>query len=161
MRTVYSLVERDARVDFFPYHPLKLRLWLLAGLLISLSLTVWAVVGFTGSQEPREILRAGLSLGLASAMALTLFRLRPRKDWGVRLTQISVLVSRPRRGLIEVPWSSVREVRRLGEKRDTLALWLDEKERVLVPRHLFARKADFELLVKTIEERMPTPRYDA
>ncbi len=148
-------------MDFFPYHPLKLRLWLLAGLLISLSLTAWAIVGFTGSQEPREILRAGLSLGLASAMALTLFRLRPRKDWGVRLTQISVLVSRPRRGLIEVPWASVREVRRLGEKRDTLALWLDEKERVLVPRHLFAREADFDLLVKTIEERMPTPRYDA
>lgn len=148
-------------MDFFPYHPLKLRLWLLAGLLISSALTVWAVLGFTGSQEPREILRAGLSLGLAGAMALTLFRLRPRKGWGVRLTPLSVLVSRPRRGFIEVPWSSVREVRRLGEKRDTLALWLDEQQRVLVPAHLFARRADFEALARTIEERMPAPRYDA
>lgn len=148
-------------MDFFPYHPLKLRLWLLVGLLISGALTVWAALSFTGTQEPREILRAGLSLGLFAAMAVMLFRLRPREDWGVRLTQISVLISRPRRGLIEVPWSSVREVRRLGEKRDTLALWLDEQERVLVPSHLFAKKSDFESMVKTIEERMPTPRYDA
>lgn len=148
-------------MDFFPYHPLKLRLWLLVGLLISSALTVWALLGFTGTQEPREILRAGLSMGLCAAMAVSLFKLRPRKDWGVRLTQISVLISRPRTGLIEVPWASVREVRRLGEKRDTLALWLDEQQRVLVPAHLFAKKSDFEALAKTIEERMPTPRYDA
>ncbi|PZR03535.1 MAG: hypothetical protein DI536_35865 [Archangium gephyra] len=148
-------------MDFFPYHPLKLRLWLLGGLLISSALTVWALFGFTGTQEPREILRAGLSMGLCAAMAVMFFKLRPRKDWGVRLTQISVLVSRPRNGLIEVPWSSVREIRRLGEKRDTLALWLDEEQRVLVPAHLFAKKSDFEALVKTLEERMPPPRYDA
>lgn len=148
-------------MDFFPYHPIKLRLWLLAGTLVSGALTAWAVFSFTGTQEPREILRAGLSLGLFAAMATAVFKLRPRKDWGVRITQISVLVSKPRRGLIEVPWASVREVRRLGEKRDTLALWLDAQERVLVPAHLFGKKSDFEALVKTLEERMPTPKYDA
>jgi hypothetical protein len=72
-----------------------------------------------------------------------------------------VLVSRPRSGLIEVPWSTVKEVRRLGEKRDTLALWLQEEQRVLVPAHLFAKRADFEALARAIEERMPPSRFDA
>lgn len=147
--------------DFFPYHPLRLRLWLLGLCLVALGLTVWAAFGFATSQSPREILRAGLSLGLAAAMGVGFFRLRPRTEWGVRVTQQAVLVSRPRAGTIEVPWSSVKEVRRLGEKRDTLALWLREEQRVLVPAHLFAKRADFEALAKAIEERMPPSRYDA
>lgn len=147
--------------DFFPYHPLRLRLWLLAACVVSLALTVWGVIGFVQSESPREIIRAGLSLGLAAALGLGFFRFRPRKEWGVRVTPRSVLVSRPRAGRIEVPWSAVKEVRRLGEKRDTLALWLREEQRVLVPAHLFAKRADFEALAKAIEERMPPPRYDA
>jgi hypothetical protein len=147
--------------DFFPYHPLRLRLWLLGAFVVALALTVWAVIGFAQSQAPREILRAGLSLGLAAAMGVGFFRFRPRREWGVRVTPLSVLVSRPRAGLIEVPWSAVKEVRRLGEKRDTLALWLQEEQRVLVPAHLFAKRADFEALAKAIEDRMPPSRYDA
>jgi hypothetical protein len=147
--------------DFFPYHPLRLRLWLLGSCVVALALTIWAVAGFASSQEPREILRAGLSLGLCAATGFAFFRLRPRSEWGVRVTPLAVLVSRPRAGLIEVPWSSVKEIRRLGEKRDTLALWLREEQRILVPAHLFAKRADFEALAKAIEERMPPPRYDA
>ena len=147
--------------DFFPYHPLRLRLFLLGSCFVALALTVWAVIGFAQSQSPREILRAGLSFGLCAAMGVGFFRFRPRKEWGVRVTPLSVLISRPRAGLIEVPWSEVKEVRRLGEKRDTLALWLREEQRVLVPAHLFAKRSDFEALAKAIEERMPTPRYDA
>lgn len=147
--------------EFFPYHPLRLRLWLAAGCVLSLGLAVWAVVGFSQNESPREILRAGLSFGLAAALGLGCFRFRPRKEWGVRVTPLSVLVSRPRAGLIEVPWAAVKEVRRLGEKRDTLALWLQEQQRVLVPAHLFAKRAHFEALARAIEERMPPPRYDA
>ncbi|MDP1829591.1 MAG: hypothetical protein Q8L48_40365 [Archangium sp.] len=147
--------------DFFPYHPLRLRLWLLGAGLVALGLAIWAIVGFAQSQSPREILRAGLSFGLAAAMGVAFFRFRPRSEWGVRVTPLAVLVSRPRAGLIEVPWSAVKEVRRLGEKRDTIALWLREEQRVLVPAHLFARRADFEALAKAIEDRMPAPRYDA
>ena len=147
--------------DFFPYHPLKLRLWLLGACLVALGLTVWAAIGFAQSQEPREILRVGLSLGLAAALAVGCFRFRPKKEWGVKVTPVALFVSRPREGMIEVPWSAVKEVRRLGDKRDTLALWLKEEQRVLVPAHLFARRADFEALAKAIEERMPAPRYDA
>ena len=146
--------------DFFPYHPLRLRLWLLSFFLVALGLAVWAVSDLAESQAPQEIVRAGLSLGLAGAMGVAFFRLRPRSEWGVRVTPLAILVSRPRAGTIEVPWSAVKEVRRLGEKREILALWLREEQRVLVPAHLFARRADFEALAEAIEERMPAPRYD-
>lgn len=146
--------------DFFPYHPLRLRLWLGAGLLVALVLTGWAVWAFVETQAPRDILRAGLSMGLAAAMGLALFRFRPRAGWGVRVTPRSVLISRPRGGLIEVPWTSVKEVRRFGDRRDTIGLWLDEEQRVLVPAHLFARRAHFEALAAAIDERRPTLRKD-
>ncbi len=144
--------------DFYPYHPLKLRLWLLAGLVVSLSLAIWALVGFVDSRLPRDILRAGLSLGLAAAMAVSVFRLRPRPGWGVQITQLSVLISKPRGGLIEVPWTAVKEVRRFGEQRDTLGLWLEQDQRVLVPAHLFAKRAHFEALAAAVDERMPPAR---
>lgn len=147
--------------DFFPYNPLRLRLALGGGCLVGLALAAWAVVGFVDAQAPREVLRAGLSLGLAAGLGVGFHRARPREAWGVRVTPLSVLVSRPRRGLIEVPWSEVRELRRLGEKRDVIALWLREEGRVLVPRHLFARRADFEALAAALEERMPASRFDA
>lgn len=148
-------------MEFFPYHPRRFRLWLLAGLVASVALTAWAVSGVSVTDAPGEVLRAGLSMGLAGGFGLWLWRLRPRENWGVRLTPEAVLISRPRAGLIEVRWSDVREVRRLGEHRDTLALWLDDTNRVLVPAHLFARREDFEALVRSVEDRMPTPRYDA
>lgn len=148
-------------MEFFPYHPRRFRLWLLAGLVAAVSLTVWALAGISDTDGPREVLRAGLSFGLAGGFGLWLWRLRPRENWGVRLTPDAVLVSRPRSGLIEVRWSDLREVRRHGDKRDTLVLWLDDTRRVLVPAHLFARREDFDAMVRSMEDRMPAPRYDA
>ncbi|MFZ5442423.1 MAG: hypothetical protein ACOZQL_20610 [Myxococcota bacterium] len=142
--------------DFFPYHPLRLRLWLAGGLVASLALTAWAVVSFVGTDTPREILRAGLSSGLAAAFAVAVARSGPKPGWGVRVTPLSVLVSRPSgQGVIEVPWSAVKEVRRFGERRETLGLWLDEHERVLIPAHLFPDRAAFEALARALDERMP------
>ncbi len=147
-------------MHFHPYHPLRLRLWLALGLLAAVALTAWGAWGFQSSSEPREILRAGLSLGLAAGFIVMLFKTRPRAGWGVQLTTQSVLVSRLGHGVIEVPLREVRELRRLGEKRDTLMLALNDRERVLVPAHLFSRRAHFEALVQQLEERLPA-RYDA
>lgn len=144
--------------EFFGFHPLKLRLTLLVGFVAAGTLTVWAAVAFFSSQLPRDILRAGLSGGLAAAMALSVFRLRPRAGWGVKLTPLSVLISKPRGGLIELPWSAVKSVSRIGEKRDTLAFWLEERERILVPAHLFSRAAHFEALVAAVDARFVAPR---
>ncbi len=144
--------------DFFPYHPLRLRLWLLSGFFAALVLTAWATFSFTQTQGPREIIRAGLSFGLAASMGVALFRFRPRAGWGVRVTPLSILISRPRGGLIEVPWTSIKEIRRHGDKRDTLALWLDEEQRVLIPAHLFSKRTHFEALALAIDERRPASR---
>lgn len=142
--------------DFFPYHPLRLRLWLGAGFVAALALTAWAVVSFVGSDTPREILRAGLSSGLAAAMGLAVFRTGPRPGWGVKVTPLAVLVSRPGgKGIIEVPWSAVKEVRRFGDRRETLGLWLDDEQRVLINAHLFAKREEFEALARAIDERIP------
>ncbi len=146
--------------DFFPYHPVRLRLRLAAGALVGAGLGAWAAWAFVASHSFLDATRAGLAFGLATAMAVTAWRARPREGWGVRLTPLSVLVSRPRRGLIEVPWGDVRELRRLGELRDTLALWCGDERRVLVPRHLFPTRAAFEALATALEERLPR-RYDA
>lgn len=150
--------------DFFPYHPLKLRLFLLGGVLVAAGLTGWAVWAFASSHVPLDLLRAGFAGGLGAAMALTLFRYRPREGWGVRITNLSVMVSRPRGGIIEVPWDAVKEVKRLGDKRETLAFWLEagppgspqaEPQRVLVAAHLFAKRETFEALAARIDERRP------
>lgn len=146
--------------DFFPYHPVRLRLGLMAGTIAAVGLGAWAAAAFAQSGSFLDATRAGLAGGLGAAMAITGWRYRPREGWGVRLTPLSVLVSRPRHGLIEVPWGEVRELRRLGEKRDTLALWCSDERRVLVPRHLFATAKTFEALAAALEERLPR-RYDA
>ncbi|MFT3713255.1 MAG: hypothetical protein QM817_36835 [Archangium sp.] len=142
--------------DFFPYHPIKLRAFLFTGAVLGFGLATWAVSGFLDSRVPLELLRAGFAGGLGAAMALTLYRYRPRDGWGVRITNLSVLISKPRGGLIEVPWSEVKEVRRIGDKRDTLALFLLEpNQRVLVPSHLFFRRSHFEALATRVDERRP------
>jgi hypothetical protein len=144
--------------DFFPYHPIKLRALLLVATLVGFGLAGWAVVAFLESRVPLDLLRAGFAGGLGAAMALTLFRYRPRDGWGVRITNLSVLVSKPRGGIIEVRWSEVKEVRRIGDKREVLALFLLEaNQRVLVPSHLFSRRALFERLAARIDERRPLP----
>lgn len=149
--------------DFYPYHPLRLRLGLALGAAVSLGLAAWAGWSFRDTQSLKEALRAGLSLGLGLAMAFTCWRYRPRPAWGVRVTPVAVLVSRPRRGQLEVPLAAVREVRRLGKRRDTLSLWLARDQRVVVPAHLFASRREFDALASHLEAQVqPTvERYDA
>lgn len=147
--------------DFFPYHPLRLRLGLGMGTSVCAVLTAWAVWNFARTGELTEMMRAGLSLGLGAAMVYTLVRYRPRAGWGVRLTPTALVVSRPSKGTIEIPWSAVREVRRLGKDRDTLSVWTGEENRVLVPRHLFARRSQFDALVRAVEEHLPQSPFDA
>lgn len=146
---------------FFPYHPLKLRVALGLGALAALALTAWAVWGAVRGGGLSELARAGLSGGLLAAMVTVLLRLRPRAGWGVSVKPTVLVISRPTKGEIEIPWSAVREVRRLGPQRDTLAVMTGEHERVLVPGHLFAAPAQFEAVVRAIEARLPPTPYDA
>ncbi len=149
---------------YFGYHPLLWRLTLLAAALASLGLTGWAALSWFQSGAVIEALRAALSLGLLLAIASVLFRLRPRSGWGVRVGPTVLTVARglsATAGHIDIPWSSVREIRRLGRGRDMLVLCLSDERRVSVSRRLFPRQRDFEALVEAIEEKMPALPYDA
>ena len=73
-------------------------------------------------------------------------RLRPRPDWGVRVTPLTITVSRPTSGVIEVPWSAVTDVRRAGDKRDTVVLFVGGAFalRLVDPRALVAKASQRE-----------------
>ena len=101
------------------------------------------------------VARAGIAFGLLFAILTVLFRLRPREGWGVTLTPTHLTVSRATGGLIETPWSLVREARFVTFERDAYAVFLEEDHRILVARHLFARRADFDAVVKAVDERVP------
>ena len=148
---------------YFPYHPLRWRVTLLGAAVLSLGLTLWACVGWYRGGGVLEAGRAALSLGMLLAIASVVFRLRPRSDWGVRVgpTVLTVARAGATRGHVDIPWSAVREIRRLGRARDTLVVFLSDDRRVLVPRHLFPHRSDFEALVAAIEEKMPPLPYDA
>jgi len=147
--------------DFFPYHPLKLRAALASAVVGCVALLAWSLSSAVHTGEPQEVARAGLCLGLLLAMVYVLTRLAPREGWGVRMEPTMLKVSRPIEGVLEIPWSALKEIRRSGKQRDTLMLFVGENRRILVPRHLFARSSEFEQLVAAIEERMPPPQHDA
>ena len=147
--------------DFFPYHPLKLRAVLVTASVMCVVLLAWALASAVRSGAPIEMARAGLCLGLQLAMAYVLMKLAPRDGWGVKLESTMLKVSRPIEGVLEVPWTSLREMRRGGNNRDTLVLFVGNNRRILVPRHLFGSRELFEELARAIEERLPPPTHDA
>ncbi len=151
----------DKPRDFYPYHPLKLRAVLVTASVMCVVLLAWALSSAVRSGAPIEMARAGLCLGLQLAMAYVLWKLAPREGWGVKLDATVLRVSKPIEGVFEVPWSSVREMRRGGSGRDTLVLFIGNNRRILVPRHLFGSRELFEELARAIEDRLPPPTHDA
>ena len=147
--------------DFFPYHPLRLRLLLLGTSVVCVALLAWAVTSAAVGGQPLEWARAGLCLGLLLAMMYVWQKLAPRTGWGVTLKPTMLVVSKPIQGDIEIAWSAVKDVRRIGKGRDTLVLLMSEDKRVLVPRHLFASSTLFEALARAIDERLPSAKHDA
>jgi hypothetical protein len=148
-------------MKFFAYHPRRWRLVLSFAAGVSLVLTAWALASAVRSGEALEFARAGLSAGLVFAMLFIHLRLRPRSDWGVKVSALSVVVSRPTQGEIEIPWSVVKEIRRAGVKRETLVIFVGEDKRVLVSQHLFPSREVFEALAKEIDEQKPTSLHDS
>jgi hypothetical protein len=148
-------------MKFFAYHPRRWRLVLSFAAFASLVLTAWALAGAVRSGEALEFARAGISAGLVLAMLFIHLRLRPRKDWGVKVSPVSLVVSRPTQGEIEIPWSAVKEVRRAGVKRETLVIFVGEDKRVLVSQHLFPSREVFESLATAIDEQKPVSLHDA
>lgn len=150
-----------ASKDFFAYHPRRWRLVLTLAALTSLVLTAWALAGAVHTGAALEFARAGISAGLTLAMLFIHLRLRPRAEWGVKVTPMALVVSRPTQGQIEIPWSAVKEVRRAGAKRETVVIFVGEDRRVLVSQHLFASREVFEAMASAIDEQRPADKHDA
>ena len=147
--------------EFFAYHPRRWRLVLSVAAMMSLVLTAWALASAVHSQAALEFARAGMSAGLVLAMLFIHLRLRPRAEWGVKVTSRSLVVSRPTQGEIEIPWSAVKEIRRAGLKRETLVIFVGDEKRVLVSQHLFPSREAFEALASAIDEQRPSGSHDA
>jgi len=148
---------------FFAFNPRPTRIGLFLGACVLAVLTAWALASAQQGGEPYGEARAGLSAGLMFVFLYAFHRLRPRPEWGVTLGPMGLRVARPFSNSkpLELMWTQIASVRRLGRKGDVLALFLQEQGRVLVTRHLFPRKAVFDELVSALEERVPPVRYDA
>lgn len=147
---------------FFSFDPRTTRIALFLGACVLAVLTAWALADARDAGGLQPIARAGLSAGLMLAFLVTFHRLRPREGWGVSLDSAGVKVSRPfSRKPLELHWGQIDSVRRLGRRGDVLGLFLKEEGRVLVTRHLFARKAVYEELIAALEDRLPPSRFDA
>jgi len=148
--------------DFFPFNPRAARLGFLLGALGCVGLVLWAVLGTLHHTERMGEARAAVSLGLMLAFLYARFRLRPRPGWGVTLGPQGLTVARPLSpGALEVPWERVQRIVRTGRRRDALLVLLEDEQRILIARHLFARKSTFEALLEALQKRVPEPVLDA
>lgn len=147
---------------FYAFDPRVPRIALFLGACVLAVLTAWALANAQDGGGVQEMARAGVSAGLMLAFLVAFHRLRPRTGWGVTLDARGVRVARPfSASALDLHWGQIDSVRRLGRRGNVLGLFLKEEGRVLVTRHLFARKAVFEELISALEERLPPPRFDA
>jgi hypothetical protein len=147
---------------FFPYNPRAMRAVILLSLVMCALLAALALADARRGGEVHAWARVGGAVGLGAAFAYVFLRVRPRDGWGVRVTPLLLTVSRPLSGPpLEVPWDRVREVRRDGRKRERLLVLLEPEGRVLLARHLFASRAQFEALSAALQARAPAGPHDA
>lgn len=149
------------RNPFHPFNPRPTRYAFLAGGLVCVALTAWAIVNVLQASEPFAWVRALLSGAMAAAFVFAFTRLRPREDWGIHVGPRTLTVSRPFTGEpIEVPWREVLRVARTGKGNDRLVV-ISEQGPLVIARQLFPSKEAFEKLAEDLESHAPEPRYDA
>ncbi|NVJ26607.1 MULTISPECIES: hypothetical protein [Myxococcus] len=147
---------------FYAFDPRATRISLFLGACVLAVLTAWALASARDGGGIQEMARAGVTAGLMFAFLVAIHRLRPRAGWGISLDTRGVRVARPFSSReLELHWGQIDSVRRLGKRGNVLGLFLKEEGRVLVTRHLFARKAVFEELISALEDRLPPSRFDA
>lgn len=147
---------------FWPYHPRRVRYALVGGAIVALALFAWALASARAGGGPQAWARAGVTCGLLLSMLYVHLKLAPKQGWGVEVGPMALKVSRATAGEIEVPYAAVKEVRHGGgAKKDALILFVEGDRRVMVPRHLFATREEFEALVKAVEERLPPAKLPA
>ena len=147
---------------FFPFNPRATRWSFLLAAFVCAGLAFWALQGTFRHTERFGELRAGVSVGLMLAFLFACFRLRPRACWGVTLDDEGLTLAHPFfSGTRLIPWARVNRLWRTGKRQDTVMLVLDDDSRILLPHHLFPRRAAFEALVAALRQKLPEPELDA
>lgn len=146
---------------FFPYNPRLLRIALFLCSVASVALAAGTLASARASGELTDWARLGVAVGLLTAFTWVFFRVWPREGWGVRVEPLGVTVARPltRGPPLELVWSQVIEVRRDGRRSERILIRLRPEGRVLLGRHLFASRAEFDKLSSELEAK--APRADA
>lgn len=121
------------------------------------ALAAWALSEARAGEDVGAWARLGLAVGLLGAFAYVSLRIRPREGWGVRVEPLVISVSRPISAgePLEIPWSQVSEVRLDGRRKEKLLIRVKPEGRILLARHLFASRAEFDELARTLETRAP------
>lgn len=148
---------------FFAFDPRPIRRAFFGGACVLAILSAWAFADAHAARSaPLAMARAGATGGLMLAFVFAWHRLRPRPGWGITLSTRGVELARPfSGGQLQLSWGQIESVRRLGPQGDVLGMFLGERERVVVTRHLFASRQAYAELASALEARKPTPRYDA
>ena len=147
---------------FYPFNPRLLRLAFFLCACASAALAALSASAARASGELLDWARAGISLGLLLAFGVVLWRLRPRKGYGVVVEPLTLTISRPlSEGTWQVVWSQVAEVRRDGKRKERLMLVMRPEGRLILQRHLFPSAAAFDTLTAALTEKLSPPRYDA
>lgn len=149
-------------MSFYAYNPRKARLAFLGGAVACAGLTGWALWSASRGAELYGEARAGISAGLMFAFLYAFFRLRPRAGWGVDVERLRLLVSRPMSASpIEILRANVEMIRRDGKRQDTVVIYLNNHQRIVVSQHLFPSRAAFDEVARTLREWIPEPQLDA
>ena len=148
---------------FFPYDPRRVR-WALVGCAsLSALLAAWTLGrAWASGGQPLDFVRGGLLVALLVAFGWSVWRIRARGGWGVRIHAMGLTISRPLSGEPwELVWSQISGIAREGAHRERLALLVRPEGKLLLPRRLFGSNEAFEALWRALEDRVPRPQFDA
>ena len=148
-------------MSFHPFNPRAVRFAFLGGAAACAAIVLWAGAAAARGFERYGEARAGVAAGLMFAFLFAFFRLRPRPGWGLSVEPLKVSLSRPlTTGAIELAPAEVLRLQR-DPRGKQVALLLRNGQRILLARHLFASRRDFDEAVRALGDWKPEPSGDA
>jgi hypothetical protein len=147
--------------QFLPFDPKLMRRLFAAGAALAFLLAASAMADPAAHQGPGRI-RMMLLLALTAAFAWVVFRLRPRRDWGIVLDDLSLAICTPfgRKAHLHA-WPEISAVRHEGKRSDVLVIFFNRGEPVVVSHWLFANRAAFEEASNALKQRVSSRVLDA
>lgn len=149
-------------VRFFAFRPHGLRRALVAAAALAVVLSAWALAASVRGAERLGALRALLLAGLAVGFGVGWVLLRPRPDFGIRLSAAGIDVARAWGAPpLHIPWTQLGVTR--TERRPWMRLVLEMRPegKLFIARALMGSREAFADLARALEERTARPAGDA